>query len=38
MPNSIIGGTGNYVGAKGEVKIKKLDGHDHQITLTFELT
>ena len=22
----------NYVGAKGEVKIKKLDGHDHQIT------
>ena len=34
---AITGGTGDYIGASGELKIKTLEGQDHQFTFTFEL-
>ena len=34
---AITGGTGAYLGAKGEVRIKRLEGQDRQFTYTFEL-
>jgi hypothetical protein len=34
---AITGGTGAYAGASGELKIKMLEGADHQFTFTFEL-
>jgi hypothetical protein len=38
MTVAITGGTGDYVGASGEMTIKKLEGHNHQFSFTFELT
>jgi hypothetical protein len=35
---AIIGSIGDYVGASGELQIKKLKGDDHQFTFTFVLT
>lgn len=32
---AITGGTGPYLGAKGEVRIKRLEGQDRQFTYTF---
>ena len=37
MTVAITGGTGNYMGAKGEMTITKLVDKDHQFTFTFEL-
>jgi allene oxide cyclase len=37
MTVAITGGTGDYVGAKGEMTITKLEDADHQFTFTFEL-
>ena len=34
---AITGGTGDYVGAGGVLRIKTLEGQDHQFTFTFEL-
>jgi allene oxide cyclase len=34
---AVTGGTGAYLGAKGEVRIKRREGQDHQFTYTFEL-
>lgn len=34
---AVTGGTGEFVGARGEVTVKKLAGADHQFTFVFDL-